>query len=361
MNRGLHAIIMPSGDVQLEWLPSEERTNKSRQLLENEIDRRFDADKDDAFLFLGFSDKSIQLSDSINFWRTFGGLFAEKIRFTPDLEQTRQNITVLISPAETQSVLDSAPLMTGAEYLNASLLENIWYGVNRCFAEGVRHYKGTVEGFIRSYSPNVHLVGRVYFHMVENKKGDAPFAFLATYSTGLNAQGTSRHLPLNYALEEFGKDNKKLLDLLSTVNLAAKESRFISELVESGEIFHPLSMTTQEAYTFLKEIPVYENAGILCRIPNWWKGPAQGVRLRITAGDKQPSHVGMDALLDFRPELLLGDVVIPEEEARQLLLKSEGLAWIKNRWVAVDPEKLKQTLEAYEKSRDLIAAGEFSF
>ena len=361
MNKGLHAGIMPGGDVQLEWLASEEHINKSRQLLEQEIARRFVADKDAAFLFLGFSDKSIQLSDSINFWRTFGGLFAEKIRLTPDLEQKRLNITILLSPVETQSVLDSAPLMTGAEYLNAGLLENIWHGINRCFAEGARHYKGTVEGFIRSYSPNVHLIGRVYFHMVENKKGDAPFAFLATYSTGLNAQGTSRHLPLKYALEEFGKDNKKLLDLLATVNLAAKESRFISELVESGEIFHPISMTTQEAYTFLKESPIYENAGILCRIPNWWKGPAQGVRLRITAGDKQPSHVGMDALLDFRPELLLGDMVIPEEEARQLLLKSEGLAWIKNRWVAVDPEKLKQTLEAYEKSRDLIAAGEFSF
>ena len=207
----------------------------------------------------------------------------------------------------------------------------------------------------------MHLVGRVYFHLVENKKGDAPFAFLATYSTGLNAQGTSRHLPLKYALEEFGKDNEKLLDLLSTVHLAARESKLISEMVESGEIFHPLSMTTQEAYTFLKEIPVYENAGILCRIPNWWKGSAQGVRLRITSGDKQPSHVGMDAILDFRAELLLGDMVIPEEEARRLLLKSEGLAWIKNRWVAVDPEKLKQTLDAYEKSRDMIAAGEFSF
>jgi non-specific serine/threonine protein kinase len=361
MNMGLSAVIMPGGDIQLEWLASEEHTNKSRQLLEKEIDRRFVADKDAAFLFLGFSDKSVQLSDSINFWRTFAGLFAEKIRLTPDLGQTRQNIKVPLSPIETQSVLDSAPLMTGAEYLNANLLGSIWDVLNRCFAEGVRHYKGTVEGFIRSYIPNVHLIGRVYFHLVENKMDDAPFAFLATYSTGLNAQGTSKHLPLKYALEEFGKDNEKLLDLLSTVHLAAKESRFISELVESGEIFHPLSMRTQEAYTFLKEVPIYENAGILCRIPNWWKGLAQGVRLRITAGDKQPSHVGMDALLDFRPELLLGDMIIPEEEARQLLLKSEGLAWIKNRWVAVDPEKLKQTLEAYEKSRDLIEAGEFSF
>lgn len=361
MNKELHAVIMPGGDVQLEWSPSEERVPKSRQLLEQEISRRFAADKDSAFLFLGFSDKSIQLSDSLNFWRTFAGMFAKKISLTPDLEQSRQNITVPLPPDEVGSILDSAPLVTGAEYLNAGFLENIWDGLNRCFLEGVRHYKGTVEEFIRSYSPNVHLIGRVYFHLVENKKGDSPFAFLATYSTGLNAQGTSRHLPLKYALEEFGKDNEKLLDLLSTVHLAARESSLIGELVESGEVFHPLSMTTQEAYTFLKEVPVYEKAGILCRIPNWWKGTAQGVRLRIIAGDKQPSHVGMDALLDFRPELLLGDMVIPEEEARRLLVKSEGLAWIKNRWVAVDPEKLKQTIEAYEKSRDMIAAGEFSF
>src|SRR5208283_2224595 len=361
MNSELHAVIMPGGDVQLEWSPSEERVLKSRRLLEREIFQRFAADKDSAFLFLGFSDKSIQLSDSINFWRAFAGMFTEKIRMTPDREQIQDNITVSLSSAEARSALDGVPLMTGAEYLNAGLLENIWDRLNRCFAEGVSHYKGTVEEFIRSYSPNVHLIGRVYFHLVENKKGDAPFAFLATYSTGLNAQGTSRHLPLKYALEEFSKDNEKLLDLLSTVHLAAKESGFITELLESGEIFHPLSMTTQEAYTFLKEVPVYENAGVLCRIPNWWKGPAQGVRLRITAGDSKPSLVGMGALLDFKPELILGDMVIPEDEARRLLLKSEGLAWIKNGWVAVDPEKLKQTLQAYEKARDMIAAGEFSF
>ncbi len=357
----LYAVILPGGDVQLELTPTEERIPKSRQLLEKEISRRFIEDKDSAFLFLGFSDKSIQLSDSLNFWRAFAGIFAEKLRVTPDLEQMRESLTVSLSPAETQSVVDSAPLMTGAEYLNTGLLEKIWDGLNRCFSVGLRQYKGTAQEFIRSYSPNVHLIGRVYFHLVENRKDDAPFAFLATYSTGLNAQGTSRHLPLKYALEEFGRDNEKLLDLLSTVHLAARESGFISELLESGEIFHPLSVTTQEAYTFLKEVPIYESAGILCRIPNWWKGPAQGVRLRITAGDKQPSHVGMDALLDFRPELLMGDTVIPEEEARLLLLKSEGLAWIKNRWVAVDPEKLKQTIEVYEKARDMIAAGEFSF
>jgi len=103
MNSELHAVIMPGGDVQLEWSPSEERVPKSRQLLHQEIFRRSCADKDSAFLFLGFSDKSIQLSDSINFWRTFAGMFAEKIRMTPDREQLRDTITVSLSPDEARS------------------------------------------------------------------------------------------------------------------------------------------------------------------------------------------------------------------------------------------------------------------
>ena len=41
----------------------------------------------------------------------------------------------------------------------------------------------------------------------------------------------------------------------------------------------------------------------------------------------------MDALLSFDAGLLLGDTFISEEEARQLLQSSEGLAFIKNKWV----------------------------
>lgn len=360
-DRELNAVIMPGGDIQIEWSDVEERVSKSQQLLEKEIERRFRSDRRSAFLFIGFGDKSVPLSDSLDFWRRFAGLFAEKIRMKPDMEQLRPNISVSLSAEEAQSALDSAPLMPGAEYLTIGLLEAVWEGMDGCFKEGIAQYKGAVAEFVRSYSPDVHLLGRVYFHLVEDKKGNAPFAFLATYSTDISSEGSSKHLPLKYALEEFAKDNAKLLDLLSTVHLAAKESGLIGDMLETGEIFHPLSLTTQEAYTFLKEIPAYEAAGILCRIPNWWKGANQGVRLHVIVGDRQPSRVGMNALLDFKPELLVGDMVISEDEARLLLLKSDGLAWIKNRWVAVDQDKLKQTLEAYEKSWAMIESGEFSF
>ena len=46
-----------------------------------------------------------------------------------------------------------------------------------------------MEAFLRRKSPLWNLVGRVCFHLAENKgDDDAPFAFLATYTTRLGAQ-----------------------------------------------------------------------------------------------------------------------------------------------------------------------------
>ena len=61
----------------------------------------------------------------------------------------------------------------------------------------------------------------------------------------------------------------------------------------------------------------------------------------------------MDALLSFDIGLHIEDAPVSLEEARRLIESAEGLALIKNRWVAVDPEKLRQTLDAYEKARAL--------
>ncbi|MBM4030108.1 MAG: ATP-dependent helicase, partial [Planctomycetes bacterium] len=209
--------------------------------------------------------------------------------------------------------------------------------------------------FVRTLSPKVHLVGRVFFHLVESKREEYPFAFLATYSTALDAKSGCKHVPLKHALTEYGAESRKLLELLTTVHQAAAESAFLARLLDSGEIFHPLALSAGEAYTVLKEIPLYERAGILCRIPNWWKNRAAGLRLNIQIGESRPAALGMDALLDFRAGLLVGDAAISEEEARRLLDESEGLALIKGKWVEVDREKLEQTLRAYEKAQALMA------
>jgi hypothetical protein len=357
----LEATIMPLGTIQLEWVDGTEKIDQDSSVLQNEISKLASNDPSGWLFFLGFSDKKIELSPSLGFWRGFSSLFLRRLSLTPEIEEYRGGVRLPLSDEELTQLLEAVPPMSGGEYLNREVLVGLWSTLHGIFAERIAEYDGTVAEFIKKYSPDLHLVGRIYFHLVENKKSEVPFAFLATYSTRLNAEGQSRHLPLKYALEEYRDDKGKLLLLLVTVHDAAQQSELVASLLDSGELFHPLSWSAKEAFTFLQEIPLYEQSGILCRIPNWWKGKAAGIGMQISIGEKPPSMVGMAALLDFRPRLMLGDTEISADEARRLLNESEGLAFLKNKWVAVDPEKLQQTLAAYEKARELNAEEGISF
>ncbi|KMP11315.1 helicase SNF2 [Candidatus Nitromaritima sp. SCGC AAA799-A02] len=357
MNQKLCAVVMPNRSLRLEWGPSEEPVNKCQKLLQEEIHRRFLSDFSSFLLFLGFSDAQVSLSDSLEFWRNFTRLFAEKLRKTQNLETLRHRAKMLLEEEELVGFLEGAPLMTGSEYLDRELIESIWAHLNQGFSRSIKSCKGTVEEFIHTYSADVHLVGRVFFHLVENRNEDGPFAFLATYSAELDQKGRTKHFPLKMALQQYGKNSAKLLELLTMVHMAAKEGPFLADLLESGELFHPLAWTEKEAFAFLQEVACYENSGILCRIPDWWKKGRSPLTVNVSIGDSQPSHVGMDAILNFDPRLYLGGVPIPEKEARRLLRESEGLAFIKNRWVTVDHEKLKQALDAYEKAKKLMKNG----
>ncbi|MCP4255347.1 MAG: ATP-dependent helicase, partial [Candidatus Scalindua sp.] len=257
---------------------------KDQQLLQKEIHRRFKTDFKSFLLFLSFADKSIPLSISLDYWRFVTGLFANNLSHLPDLEMIRDAVTIPLNDENISEMLHCAPLIPGAEYLNAGFLKLIWSMLNAQFQYELSMYVGTVEDFIHTYSPDVHLVGRIYFHLVENKGQDYPFAFLATYSTKSDGQGKSKHLPLKNALVEYGADSEKLLELLSTVHLAAEESDLIEDILDSGELFHPLAWDENEAYDFLKEIPIYEKCGILCRIPNWWKSSSSPFKVNIQLG-----------------------------------------------------------------------------
>ncbi len=353
MTQELRVVAMPDGALQLEWSPAKTYLTKNSQLMQKEIFSRFSTASESWLLFLGFCDQQVSLSPSLSFFRQFSARFVRKLTRTPDLDILRDKARIDIGDDELLAALERVPMMTGAEYITRDLFKNIWSDLSLSFSNLIRNYDGSVKSFIRSFSPDIHLVGRVFFHLVENKNGAQPFAFLATYATRVGSRGRSKHLPLKHALNEYGGDSEKLLELLSTVHVAAEGSDLISELLDSGELFHPLAWSAQEAFSFLKQVFIYESAGVLCRIPDWWKGRASGPKLSVRIGENTPPHVGLDAILTFDARLMLGDIVITREEAATLLEESAGLSYIKNRWVAVDPEKLQQTLEAYEKAQAL--------
>ena len=357
MNQYLNAYISPEYTIQFEWETIKENVPTNTKNLQDELFSSYTHNNDDWLLRLGLSDPNTSLSPSLDYIRQLAQNFTQQLLKTSELETLRENIDIFLPDIDRAVLLDRVPLIPGSEYINDDFLDIVWARLHRFFVLSIKDYEGSVESFIQAFRSDIHLIGRIYFHMVESKRSDKPFAFLVTYSTRLNTEGKSRHLPLKYALQEYGNDQDKLMELLTTVYRASEQSTLIKEMIDTGELFHPLGWTPNEAYTFLKEIPLYEASGILCRIPNWWKTKGASSTLSISLGDKKPSLLGMESILSFKATILIGDLELTLSEAKKLLAETEGLAFLKNKWIPVDHDKLKQTLAAYENAKQLINDG----
>ena len=359
-NKQLIAVIYPNGLFEIDFREKREAVSEEQNIFQNEFYNRFKENPDEALLFLGLSGNKISISASFNYIKSIAASFIKKLSKQPTLELSRDKVEVNIDEEEIKTLLEDAPYLIGSEHLDNKWFRKMWSNLHKTFCKMIKEYNGTVEEFFDSYNSNVNLVGRIFFHLVENKSGEFPFAFLATYAAYISEAGVEKHLPLKNALIEYEGDSKKLLVLLSTVNKACESSMFISEIVESGDVFHPIRLDAKEAYTFLKEIPVYEDAGILCRIPNWWKNKSNSLKMSVTVGNDLPSRVGLDALVDFNAQLHLGGEKIDANELRKMISEAEGLAFIKGKWVEVNHKKLKETLKAYEEAQAFLNDNDMS-
>ncbi len=340
---------LQADDLLLDWEAADDAPNAASTRVQQETFRRYHAEPEQWLYRLGFVPLDLPLSPSLTFWREVAATFVHDLTMTADLEFQREQAVIEFGDDTQARLLAAAPLGYGLEELTPDRLQAVWETLQQAWRRSIADHPGTVDSLLRALRPDLELAGRVFFHLVENKKGPAPFAFLATYSTTLGAGGTPRHLPLRNALTEFAGDQAKLLDLLATVYRAAGQSQVLPELLESGRIFHPLGVEADQALRFLRETPLYESCGIRCRIPNWWTSRASRVAVNVTLGDRQPSQVGLDALVSCLPELRIGDSPLTPDEARRLLAEAEGLVLIKNRWVEVDRERLQEALDIYER------------
>jgi SNF2 helicase protein len=98
---------------------------------------------------------------------------------------------------------------------------------------------------------------------------------------------------------------------------AFEQSQWLTDLIDSGAVYQPLAWTPTEAHRFLRAIPSFEAAGLVVRVPDWWRArrpPRPEVTVRV--GEKKPSALGMDALLDFSVAVALGDQTLWAAELR---------------------------------------------
>src|SRR5881296_430528 len=318
-----------------------------------------------AMLDLGATELDAALAPPLAFLRDLGRAYVTRLCAVPDLEDRREQVEVDCPPDERARLAGAVPPMNGGEYVDADWVAARWADLNRAFADEIRAHRGPVAEWLRARHPSWHAVGKVCLHLAENRGDEEhPFAFLATYAARASAGGKVRHRPLARALEESSArgDRQALLHLLVPLQRAAEQTKWLAELIDSGAIYEAMAWTPAEAHRFLRAIPAFEAAGLVVRVPDWWR-PRRPPRPEVTVrvGEKKPSAVGMDALLDFSVAVALGDEKLTTAEVRQLLASSEGLVRLRGQWVELDRERLREVLAHWETVRRGSEAGGLSF
>jgi len=271
---------------------------------------------------------------------------------------------VVSPPSESvfSTLLLSAPPMSGGEYLTLSVLRQIWISLSRWGNQAIGP-AGGLANFLQTHAPKWHQVGRVCFHLAENKSNEAyPFAFLATYSIGFGSGGRVKHIPLRRAMEQYAgaKNRSALIKLLSPVEQASKQIDWVGNLVDSGEIYQPLAWPAYFAHKFLQTVPSLENCGLTVRIPNWWKKRPRP-QVSVTIGQKRQSKFGVDALLDFNVAVALNGEMLSADEIKDILAGGDGLVLVKGQWIEVDREKLQEAIDHWQGLQEQAENGEISF
>jgi SNF2 family DNA or RNA helicase len=257
--------------------------------------------------------------------------------------------------------ISQAPPMRGLEYLTAKVLTDLWRELLNEVHQHILKNQNGLNDCLRALNPDWQPLGRVTFHLAENKNNDAkPFAFLATYTNRLSSTATVKHLPLADALHQFASEKKqsKLAELLKPVRQASQSSELIRSWLESRALFRPQALSISQAHQFLSDVPAMERAGLVVRVPNWWRARGSSrAEVRIRLGNNEPRGVGTDSLLDFSVELALDGDSLTEEEQRQLLAQDEGLMLLRGKWIEVDRRRLTEALEHWQQLKQQNAGG----
>ncbi len=347
----LRLSLTPNGRLVLERDAGEAGLEAG---LAERLQRAFERGPGHGLLLLGADEAGTALPPVPSYWRAFAARYVTALCTQQDGDAPAKNVRVA-APAEEdlEPIALAAPPMTGAEYLAGGVLRTLWHELDTAFGIELIESKCTVQEFLKRRNPAWRLVGRVHFNVAENRQDpDYPFAFLATYTTRLSAQAKAQHLPLGQALREYAgaANRERLLSLLVPVQAASETCPWLKNMVDAGEIFHPLRWTPREALQLLRDVPHLETAGVVVRMPAAWRGnrPPRP-RVTGTVGGKAPSGLGRDALLDFQMEVTLDGEALSAAEIKALLAQSDGLALVRGRWIELDREHLQGMIERFRE------------
>lgn len=321
-------------------------------------------------LRLGGSEIGQAMPPVFAWWREFAARFVGEICALPSEAIMGASLRALPtaqppSEADLAALVLTAPVMRGAEYLAADVLLGLWTELNAAFSASFAANGTDLQAFLRSLKPAWNLVGRVCFNLAENRADDErPFAFMATYTTGLSEMAKAQHLPLGQAMREYVAPAKRgqLLSLLTPVQRAAETCDWLRAMIDAGEIFHPMRWTPVEAARLLSSAPQLESAGVVVRMPASWRAnrPPRP-QVSATVGARKPSAIGLDGLLDFQMDVTLEGEPLSEDEVCSLLAGTDTLVLLRGAWVEVDRPRLESAMRQFKEAEALARRDGLTF
>jgi len=128
-----------------------------------------------------------------------------------------------------------------------------------------------------------------------------------------------------------------------------------------------MSLSTGEAHDFLRQAaPLLQAAGFGVQLPAWAGRKAVGLKLTTRSRTKSPSGkaaadsgFGLEQLVDFRIDLVIGDGTVSAEELAELARLKVPLVRVRGQWVELDDRQLRAALKAVGRRREgELTAGE---
>lgn len=156
--------------------------------------------------------------------------------------------------------------------------------------------------------------------------------------------------PQETLLAELGRASRLWPDLDAALRTAAPEA---------------MELDVEGAHRFLSEgAPVLHAAGFGVLLPSWWQRPSARLGARLRARSRTApgtvagteAGVGLDALVDYRWEIALGDQPLSAEELAALAELKTPLVRLRGRWVELDPGRLAAGLRLLRSAGELTVA-----
>jgi non-specific serine/threonine protein kinase len=309
---------------------------------------RFRKNKYFALYQLACKAKEPWFSRSLEYAVTVAATCLSDLRKLSELELVREYADISPTAESVRALLRAVPFTAGAEHIEESWIKNMYLRMLEVYRSEIINYSGSVEMYFAEKNQDLRISDKLYCHLLEDKNSALPFTLFVTYTIVQNGYMV-KHVPLAFALKNFAADDERRIKLERQLDKASKASELIKGITKSGRFLGEIQLTSHEAYDFLCDIPQLESAGIVCRIPDFWKQRSSAFGVSIEIGGNRPSYLNANTMICVSPSVTAYGEELTQEEIEALLGETEGLAQIKGKWVAVDHDKLRQLLDLCEE------------